>query len=134
MELGLEGRTCAVTGGSRGIGLATARALCAEGAAVVLVARDADALSAAAGELTAAGGRALGLALDVTEPDAGERVVAAAEAAFGALYAVVNNAGFTRARPLEELTDADWQLQWDLHGMASLRLIRAAAPGMAERG
>ena len=134
MDLGLDGRACAVTGGSRGIGLATARALCAEGARVVLVARDANALSAAAAELTAAGGRAIGLALDVTDPEAGKRVVAAAEGAFGPLYALVNNAGFSRARPLDELTDADWQGQWDLHVMASLRLMQAAAPGMAERG
>jgi 3-oxoacyl-[acyl-carrier protein] reductase len=134
MDLGLDGRPCAITGGSRGIGLATARILCAEGAPVVLVARNADALTEAAGELTAAGGRAIGLALDVTDPDAGERVVGAAQEAFGPLYALVNNAGSTRARPLDELTDADWQAQWEVHVMASLRLMRAAAPGMAERG
>ncbi|MDX6697240.1 MAG: 3-oxoacyl-[acyl-carrier protein] reductase [Solirubrobacteraceae bacterium] len=134
MDLGLAGRACVVTGGSRGIGLATARALCAEGASVVLVARDAGALTAAADALTGAGGRAIGLALDVTEPDAGERIVSAAQEAFGPLHALVNNAGATGARPLEELTDADWQAQWDVHVMASLRLMRAAAPGMAERG
>lgn len=134
MDLGLSGRACAVTGASRGIGLAAARLLCAEGASVVLVARDQAALAAAAGELTAEGGRAIGLALDVTEPDAGERVTAVAEEAFGPLYALVNNAGFTHARPLEELGDDDWRAQWEVHVMAPMRLMRAAAPGMAERG
>jgi 3-oxoacyl-[acyl-carrier protein] reductase len=47
---------------------------------------------------------------------------------------LVNNAGATHRRPLEELTDAEWQQQWDLHVMASMRLMRAAAPVMAERG
>jgi len=123
-----------VTGASRGIGLATARLLCAEGADVVLVARDRDALAAAADELTADGGRAIGLAMDVTDPDAGERLVAAAREAFGPLHALVNNAGFTRARPLEELADDDWRAQWEVHVMAPMRLMRAAAPEMAQRG
>jgi 3-oxoacyl-[acyl-carrier protein] reductase len=134
MDLGLSGRACAVTGASRGIGLATARLLCEEGASVLLVARDAGALAQAAGELTAAGGRAIGLAMDVTEPDAGERVVSACEEAFGPLRALVNNAGFTRARPLEELTDEDWRAQWEVHVMAPLRLMSAAAPAMARHG
>jgi 3-oxoacyl-[acyl-carrier protein] reductase len=134
MDLGLNGRVCAVTGASRGIGLATARLLCAEGASVVLVARDPGPLAQAAAELTGAGGRALGLALDVTRPDAGERLVAAAEEAFGPLYGLVNNAGLAHARPLEELSDEDWHAQWEVHVMAPMRLMRAAAPGMAERG
>ena len=134
MDLGLSGRVCAVTGASRGIGLATARLLCDEGAGVVLVARDSDALAQAAGELSANGGRAIGLALDVTQPDAGERIVAAAQEAFGPLYGLVNGAGIADTRPLEELSDEDWQAQWEVHVMAPMRLMRAAAPRMAERG
>ncbi|MDQ4040866.1 MAG: SDR family oxidoreductase [Actinomycetota bacterium] len=134
MDLGLLGRACVVTGASRGIGFATARLLCAEGASVMLVARDSGALSRAAGELTGEGGRAIALALDLTEPQAGDRVVAAAQEAFGPLYALVNCAGFTRARELDELTDDDWHAHWEIHVMASLRTMRAAAPGMAERG
>ena len=134
VDLGLNGRACIVTGASRGIGLATARELCAEGADVLLVARDADSLGAAAAECSAEGGRAVGLALDVTAPDSGERMVAACTEAFDVPWALVNNAGATRARSLEELDDADWQAQWDVHVMASLRATRAAAPIMAERG
>jgi 3-oxoacyl-[acyl-carrier protein] reductase len=134
MELGLNGRACVVTGASRGIGLATARGLCAEGAQVLLSARDEAALEQAAHECTAAGGRAETLALDVTEPDAGERLVAAAEERFGDLDVAVNNAGTSYSRPLLELTDDNWYAQWELHVMAPLRLMRAAAPRMAARG
>jgi 3-oxoacyl-[acyl-carrier protein] reductase len=71
------------------------------------------------------------LELDITEPDAGERVLAACD---GTPWALVNNAGGSRARPLEELTDADWNEQWELHVMASMRLMKALAPAMAEAG
>jgi 3-oxoacyl-[acyl-carrier protein] reductase len=134
MDLGLGGRACIVTGASRGIGLAAARALAAEGAHVLLVARDQDALGEAARGCAQAGGKAASLALDVTAPDAGERAVAACEEHFGAVDVLVNNAGTSRQIPLEELTDDDWQAQWELHGMASMRLMRQAAPRMAERG
>jgi 3-oxoacyl-[acyl-carrier protein] reductase len=114
MDLGLEGRVCVVTGGTRGIGAATARMLAQEGARVLSIARrDAD------------------LELDVTAPDAAERVLAACD---GTPWALVNNAGGSRARPLEELTDADWHHQWQLHVMAPMRLMRALAPAMAEAG
>ena len=134
MDLGLKGKACIVTGASRGIGLATARGLCAEGAAVLLVARDRDALGEAAAACAAEGGRAIGLALDVTAPNAAERSLEACREAFGAPWALVNNAGIARTHPLEELEDADWQAQWDVHVMASMRLMRAVAPVMAERG
>ena len=130
MELGLAGRACIVTGASRGIGAATARCLASEGARVLLVARDEDRVSAVAGDCP---GSAV-LALDVTRPDAGEQAVGACEERFGAVDVLVNNAGTSRVRPLDELTDEDWQEQWDLHVMASHRMMRAAAPRMAERG
>jgi 3-oxoacyl-[acyl-carrier protein] reductase len=134
VDLGIEGRGCVVTGASRGIGLATARALCAEGARVLLVARSEEALSAAVDQAAAAGGEAAGLAADVTDGDAAERIVAEAERRFGSLDILVSNAGASRARPLVELTDEDWEEQWQLHVMASMRLMRAAVPPMTERG
>ena len=133
MDLGLTGRACIVTGASSGIGAATARALCAEGAHVLLVARRAEPLAEAADEARAAGGRAETLTADVTDPEAGEQVVRACEERFGEAYALVNAAGTSAVRRLEELTDADWQLQWDLHVMGPMRLMRAAAPRMAGR-
>ena len=134
MDLGLDGKACAITGGSRGIGREVARRLCAEGASVLLVARSADALAEAARECELAGGSAEPLALDVTEPDAGERILAAATTSFGQLDVLVNNAGTARWRPLDEVPDDDWQGAWELNVMAPMRAMRAAAPPMAERG
>jgi 3-oxoacyl-[acyl-carrier protein] reductase len=134
VELGLSGKACAVTGASRGIGRETARLLCAEGASVLLVARGAEALVAAVDESSGAGGRAEALALDVTDADAGERIVAACEERFGRLDVLVNNAGTARWRPIEEVPDADWLAAWELNVIAPLRAMRAAIPGMRERG
>jgi 3-oxoacyl-[acyl-carrier protein] reductase len=132
MDLGLAGRACAVTGASRGIGRAVAQRLCAEGASVLLVARSADSLAEAAGKCE--GGRTETLALDVTAPDAGERMVAAALESFERLDVLVNNAGTAKRRPLEEVPDEDWDAAWALNVMAPLRAMKAAVPGMAERG
>lgn len=131
MDLGIDGRACLVTGGSRGIGLATARLLAAEGARVLIVGRDGDALERA---VRAVEGEVASLALDVTATDAGERAADACRERFGSVDVLVNNAGTSRAVPLEELSDADWQAQWELHVMAPLRLMRSVVPGMAERG
>jgi 3-oxoacyl-[acyl-carrier protein] reductase len=114
MNLGLEGRVCVITGGTRGIGAATARMLAQEGARVLTVARS-----------------GADLELDVTASDAGERVLAACPEP---PWALVNNAGASRARGLDDLGDADWQEQWELHVMAPMRLMRAFAPAMAAAG
>jgi 3-oxoacyl-[acyl-carrier protein] reductase len=138
MDLGLAGRSCVVTGASRGIGRETARQLCAEGADVLLLARDEGRLAEAVEEAAAAtggsGGSAAALALDVTDPDAGERMLAAATERFGRLDALVNNAGAAAWRHLEDVPDEDWYTQYELNVMAPLRAMRAAAPPMAERG
>ena len=138
MDLGLKGRACAVTGASSGIGRETARLLCAEGASVLLVARSPEALAEAAEECGRAGAAAQGnaapLALDVTEPGAGERIVAETGDRFGKLDVLVNNAGTATRRDLEDVPDEDWQAAWELNVMAPLRAMRAAVPGMAERG
>jgi 3-oxoacyl-[acyl-carrier protein] reductase len=111
MELQIGGRVAVVTGASRGIGAATVRLLEAEGARVVGVSR--------------------GEGIDVTAPDAAERI---AERAGAPVDILVNNAGTSFARPLDELTDEEWNGQWELHVMASMRLMRAFAPAMADRG
>jgi 3-oxoacyl-[acyl-carrier protein] reductase len=131
MDLGIEGRAAVVTGASRGIGLATAKALTAEGSRVLLVARSEETLSEAVDEV---GGEASGLPVDVTEEGAAGAIVDECTRRFGQLDVLVNNAGFSRGRSLEELTDEEWDEQWALHVMASMRLMRAAVPGMVERG
>ncbi|HEY6145393.1 MAG TPA: SDR family NAD(P)-dependent oxidoreductase [Solirubrobacterales bacterium] len=138
MDLGLQGRTCVVTGASAGIGRETALQLCAEGANVVLVARGEERLEAVTAEAMqaaeSAGGAAQALALDVTAEDAGSRMLAAAEERFGALDVLVNNAGAAKWRDLDEVPDEDWRAQYELNVMAPLRAMRAAIPPMAERG
>ena len=134
MELGLGGRACAVTGASRGIGLETARRLCAEGANVLLVARGEEALASATAELSDGPGEAAHLVLDVTDEDSGERIVATATERYGQLDVLVNNAGTAKWRDLDNVPDEDWLLQFQLNVMAPLRAMRAAAPPMAERG
>jgi 3-oxoacyl-[acyl-carrier protein] reductase len=134
VDLGLDGRVCVVTGASRGIGRDVARRLCSEGASVLLVARRADALEEASAEAAAGGGRTATLALDITERDAGERMVAAAGEQLGDVDVLVNNAGTSRWRGLEDVPEADWQAAWDINVMAPLRAMRAVIPRMQERG
>ncbi|HEX6752795.1 MAG TPA: SDR family oxidoreductase [Solirubrobacterales bacterium] len=138
MDLGLKGRACLVTGASRGIGAETARLLCAEGASVLLVARNEERLAAAAREASTAGaeagGRAETLSIDVTGEGAAERMLAAAQERFGALDVLVNNAGTAQWRDIDDVPDEDWRAQYELNVMAPLRAMRAAIPPMAERG
>jgi 3-oxoacyl-[acyl-carrier protein] reductase len=129
MDFELRDKVCVVTGASRGIGLETCRGLAAAGAQVLMVARDADRLARAAEPI---GGE--WVAADVTDPDVDERIVATCAEQMGGIDVLVNNAGTSFARPLEELSDEDWQAQWELHVMAPMRLMRAAAPRMAARG
>jgi 3-oxoacyl-[acyl-carrier protein] reductase len=148
MDLGLKGRTCVVTGASRGIGAETARLLCAEGANVLLVARNEERLRAAGEAAAATGaagdeqrggdkpasGRAETLSLDITDEDAGERMLAAASEHFGSLDVLVNNAGAAQWRHLDDVPDEDWYAQYELNVMAPLRAMRAMAPTMANAG
>ena len=138
MDLGLKGRACVVTGASRGIGRTTARMLCAEGADVLLVARSEETLVEAADECAAAGqeagGRAESLVADVADPSSAGRIVKEADDRLGQLDVVVNNAGTARWRDVDDVPDEDWYEAWELNVMAPMRLMRAAAPGMRERG
>ncbi len=135
MELGLAGRTCVLTGAAGDVGGETALALAAEGAALLLVGRREAPLRELAERCRQAGAAGADpLALDITEPDAGERVRDVCVDAFGRVDVLVNNAGASAAKSLEELSDDDWQAQWELHVLGPMRLMRALAPLMAERG
>jgi 3-oxoacyl-[acyl-carrier protein] reductase len=129
MDLELRDKVCVVTGASRGIGLETCRGLAAAGAQVLMVARDADRLARVADPIGAEW-----VAADVTDPESDERIVATCAEQMGGIDVLVNNAGTSFARSLEDLTEDDWQAQWELHVMAPMRLMRAAAPRMAARG
>jgi 3-oxoacyl-[acyl-carrier protein] reductase len=120
VDLGLEDRLCVVTGSTGGIGLATARLLVDEGARVVTCGR-----SAAPGV-----GEVLHVRADLSQPGEPERVVAEA----GELDVLVNNVGYAEQRDFLALTDEQWDEAWHLNVMSYVRAIRAAVPGMRERG
>ncbi|HEU4702026.1 MAG TPA: SDR family oxidoreductase [Conexibacter sp.] len=128
MDLGLQGKRCLVTGASKGIGRATAELLAAEGARLLLVGRDGAALAEAAPQ------DAEVFPADVTAPDAAARIVAACVERLGGIDVLVNNAGTSFVKPLDELTEADWEDQWQLNVRGPERLMRAAAPRMAQQG
>jgi 3-oxoacyl-[acyl-carrier protein] reductase len=134
VDLGITDRLCVVTGASRGIGQATAVSLAREGAAVLLVARREDALRDSAAACREAGRAAELLALDITAPDAGERLLEECRSRLGGIDVLVNNAGTSAVKTIDQLTDEDWQTQWELHVTGPMRLMRTVAPAMAERG
>jgi NAD(P)-dependent dehydrogenase (short-subunit alcohol dehydrogenase family) len=134
MDLELTGKVAVVTGGSDGIGRAAAERLAAEGAAVVICARRPEPLEAVAAGIVAAGGRALAVPADISQPGAAEAVIAAAVERFGGLDILVNNAGRSAARPFDGVDDALWADDLDLKLHAAVRATRAALPHLRARG
>jgi NAD(P)-dependent dehydrogenase (short-subunit alcohol dehydrogenase family) len=132
MDLGLTGKRAIVTGGSRGIGLATARVLATEGADVALVARDQDTLDRAAAELAGASGRTVvGVAADTGRDEDVVAMVEHVASRLGGVDVLVNNA----ARPNRgTLTDDDLEAEINVKVRGYLRCARAVVPHMAAAG
>jgi 3-oxoacyl-[acyl-carrier protein] reductase len=108
MALALAGRVALVTGASKGIGRAIARALAAQGATVYLGARDAARLQEAVAEIAAAGGKAVALTLDVSDRESARAAIEAVVQAQGRLDHLVNNAGVTRDNLLLRMKPEEW--------------------------
>jgi 3-oxoacyl-[acyl-carrier protein] reductase len=132
MDLGLQGKVAAITGGSEGIGRATAMRLAQEGARVAICARRPDVLHEAAESIRATGGEVLEVVADITRPDDVQRFVDQTVARFGALDILVNNAGTSSAHHFAETNDALWQADFDLKVHAAIRTCKAALPHLRQ--
>ena len=135
MDMGLRDKVAVITGASIGIGLAVAEGLAAEGAHVVMAARQAERLEAEARRVAERFGvRTLPVACDVATADGTAELIAAVEREFSGADILVNNAGTGSNETVMEAPDEKWQAYWDLHVMAAVRLARGLVPGMRRRG
>lgn len=134
MDLGLKNKTAIVTGASQGIGRAVAGALAAEGARVVLCARNEEKLARAAAEISAAAGDAAYFAGDLREPETAEGLVAFAEREFGPVDVLVGNTGGPPSGLAAELPESAWREAAELLFYPQVRLTQRVLAGMRERG
>lgn len=130
MDLGLKDRVFVVTGGSRGLGFASAQALVAEGAHVIVAARDQDGLDSAVAQL-GGGGSAVGLPADLGDPTTAERIVAAAVARYGRLDGALISVGGPAGGSPMTTDDETWRSAFETVFLGALRVARAAANAMS---
>ncbi len=137
MDLGLTDKVAIITGSSRGLGLASARALVSSGCRVCLCARGAETLAEAALEVEAVArrpGMVAAVQADVTTPDGVERVVETAITTFGGVDILVNNVGRAGGGDLLATSDAEWQAAFDETLFPAIRASRLVVPSMRQRG
>ncbi|MGP8026595.1 MAG: SDR family oxidoreductase [Acidocella sp.] len=130
MSDNITGKVVVITGASSGLGAAAARRLAARGARLALGARRVDRLEALVAELRAAGGEALAVPTDVTDPAQVQRLVDAAVATFDGLDVIINNAGLMPQSPLERRRIDEWDRMIDVNIKGVLYGIAAALPVM----
>lgn len=133
-KVDFEGRTVLLTGGSRGLGLVLARHFLAEGARVILSAREEVELARARDELEGNGGEVLAISCDVSDRVQVEAMVAQVHERFGAVDVLVNNAGSIQVGPLESMTEEDFDEAMDVHFWGPLYTVLAVLPEMKRRG
>ncbi|MET9262294.1 SDR family oxidoreductase [Amycolatopsis sp. NPDC004079] len=137
MDLGLKGKCAVVTGANRGIGLAVAEVLAAEGADLALVARDPETLAAAVESVGRHGTKVISVVADTTDDAAVAAMAERVSAEFGAADILVNCAAPASSgvrTPLDDLRDDDLRTEIETKVLGYLRCARALAPGMRERG
>jgi 3-oxoacyl-[acyl-carrier protein] reductase len=133
MDLGLKDRVYVLTGASRGLGYATAEALVADGARVVISARDADRVSAAASALGGAGWAA-GITADLGDPATGQRLVDAAMEVFGRLDGALISVGGPPPGTAGQATDEQWRAAFETIFLGTVRTARTVAAALTEGG
>jgi NAD(P)-dependent dehydrogenase (short-subunit alcohol dehydrogenase family) len=133
MDLGLDGKVVLVTGGTDGLGLATAERVLDEGGSVAVCGRNRERLRAAATRLGSRGD-AFAMRADVTDPDDRAALIEAVRARWGRLDGLVNNAGRASAGAFDAISDDAWEDDLDLKVHAAVRLTRAALPLLRVRG
>jgi 3-oxoacyl-[acyl-carrier protein] reductase len=135
MDLGLDGDAALVSASSSGLGKASATALAAEGANVVINGRDPDRLDAALADIReAATGEVVGVPGDITDPDDTTRLVDRTVEEFGGLDHLVTSAGGPPSGPFLDTDDEDWYDAFDLLVMSVVRLVREATPHLRNGG
>ncbi len=127
-----ENQTVLITGAGRGIGAAAALLFAQHGARVVVSDRDAGPAEEVVSAIKAAGGEAISISGDITDPDFPQILVERTVAEYGALHILVNNAGYTWDAMLHKMTDKQWEAILAVHATAPFRLVRAAAPYMRD--
>ncbi|MFB6891963.1 SDR family oxidoreductase [Kitasatospora sp. NPDC056327] len=137
MDLGLQNKVYVVTGATRGLGLATARELAADGARVLVTGRSAEAVDAAVSGLAALGGgpeAVHGLVADNADPATAERLVGTAVERFGRLDGVLISVGGPQAGPVADTPEEAWRDAFESVFLGALRIARAAAAALGEGG
>ena len=130
----IEGKVAVVTGAASGIGKAIAQELARGGAIVAIADLNLAGAEAVAAEITAAGGRAMGLAMDVTDEDAVNAGINGVAAQFGGIDILVSNAGIQIVNPVEQFAYADWKKMLAIHLDGAFLTTKAALPYMYAEG
>uniref|UniRef100_A0A450ZHS8 3-oxoacyl-[acyl-carrier protein] reductase n=1 Tax=Candidatus Kentrum sp. TC TaxID=2126339 RepID=A0A450ZHS8_9GAMM len=133
MDLGIDGKIALVTGGGRGIGLASALEMAKEGCDLVIADKNEADLVKAERQIQAMGVRVLAIAANLEEADGIDKVAAAAFGEFGHVDILFNNAGYLHYCTTIDAADAEWESQLNIHLMACVRTCRAVIPKMLER-
>src|SRR5256712_13887220 len=129
----IEGKVAILTGSGRGIGAAAAKMFGAEGASVVVSDLDPTPAEETAAAIRAAGGKAVVVAGDVTDPAFPAQLIQATLDSFGGIDIIVNNAGYTWDAVIQNMTDKQWYAMLDVHTTAPFRMLREACNLSAKR-